>query len=508
MFTGIGASPPLIFLRSNPFHSCLATCGVSYNGNSASVSYNFSQTLDALGSQYLEYADPEFSSKTQNVCLPDRVQSYGDCLNGDPTADKHYPGLLRKQNPDYTGKIKYRGEMMQSCISAITSDTTTGVKFTLTLNESFLMPLCRIQSIYKSPYFTYCQSFGINCQWISQNFLRLFSATSKVATALTSITISPVPSTFKYRYYISQPPSFMVERIPRACLYATPLVAAYNQSNGVTLVPGTPSTLNFSLQNYTVVPDKWFLYVQMPTLQQYTVPPSGGSLNSIGEANRYPVINKISIQVGSSQRFFEDLNTYELWQMSARNGCKIPYAEWAGLVPNAVGSVLCFSPSDLFVVTTPDEKEKRETYFTAGQAIGSNLDITVTVTSPASSATQITNATVYLLASASNSMVVTPEEVIVKTTPVTNKNVWSGIDTGKEAAKIPVDDYGTMAGGSWFDSFKQGFTLPLHLLGMGNGGLVLGGSVFDTLRKGFSLLGLGSGGQAMTERQLSRSMLY
>jgi len=223
---------------------------------------------------------------------------------------------------------------------------------------------------------------------------------------------------------------------------------------GAVLAAGSTQIITSNAIRLSQIPDLIYIYAMKPQ-EEKTFKDSDGFL----------AIEKINIQMGDMVGVLQNSNSYQLWQMSVRNGLKMSYIEFSDRIGSVLvidpakdcGSVINGSKTELLLQVTATVKNTQYAYFP-------NLNWS--------------SATGLLVAKrdATDAITYTPDLVIMTVQnqrveiSTTSANVFSGIDLNESLANVQETDLSfsdvkspvsqsSLSGGSFSSFLKDGLNV-------------------------------------------------
>jgi len=451
-----------IALRQFALQSMMASCTLNLNDFSVSLasSYQYIQALGLLSNS----SENLNSSQSTGACMPDRWSTYA--------AEAASPGGAF----DVAGFGPYNdfgGSGRTADIKSITfSEDETSAVVTFDTSEPLIIsPLEYGTTESKS-------LFGINTLQLTCAYNYFNRGLSYVVPSGTSVSSVDLALTYQGIdvCFITPTDRSLVEK-PLKTTYSWTQVSQFTTTVGGTVSPG--SSISFSTNSFElpVVPGRYLIFAA----------PSQNDLQDATQSipNICFPISQVSVQFGSRGGLLSGATPRQLYDISRRNGVKQSYPIWSGqpVVTSGgdygytyCGGPLCISTAaDL---SLPDD-------MCPGMSVRTQFTLNGTLKNHTAKAW--TNIRVVVLALVSGS---------ITSRDGTTSGSLGGITQAemKKAKEMsPLGDI-TMSealnatgysGGSWWDSFKQGFMMPINAVKsiapailpfIGHGGASVGGA--------------------------------
>lgn len=296
-----------------PVNRYLQTGTVDINGYQTTT--QIAATLDAK----IANMDPMDLALITQASLPDAYEVFDSNMLQDPL----------KTGANAVDAVKTRGLGAQYLVSYADTAVNTELDVTVTLEEMITSDSFQWQTPRDAQPFKDINSFilTLNIQNMI-NALNINQSVAGVAATVVSARHSLLVRTWA--------PS-LVEKIPGSLVYNSPRTTQIARQS--TLVPVAGSTFNLNTTTINGIPSMFVLMVRRPRAAYGTV--------------RYCPITGVSVDMDNRQAIFQNMNQYQLYSLSSKNGYNRRFATFAGqrafpqTANNGAGSILFFRPSDM-----------------------------------------------------------------------------------------------------------------------------------------------------------------
>jgi len=226
-------------------------------------------------------------------------------------------------------------------------------------------------------------------------------------------------------------------KIPEEVVYDYFNLETYQNDQNTTLQPGASQSFTNNSIQLSVVPRSIWIYCAVPR----------GS-KTFEDADAYFRINSISLQYLNVSGQLSSATINDLYNLSVKNGCKMPFHEWSGQTNNfnvntgstaLVGSVLRLDASDFAIPSN----------LAPGCNANSQLQFTINITNQAGVARDVS---IYTIVGNEGLMTISNNSMMTQLAVLTQEDVLFARENGDYR-----DEYfhGSLYGGSFWSRLKN-----------------------------------------------------
>lgn len=365
--------------RAFPLASITNSLKATINGSSIEIQY--ADALQAMLRYNTEFEQTQYDLSGTPDFL-DNYQNYADGVasSNNPLADYANSGYKR-------GRGAFRVDSIVNPVSVDGITPTTSVVLFTVIEPLLLSPF-----LYRSEKLE-AGLIGVRNMTVQYSFLagqleRVWSHASNpgvnITSVLTEIGANAGTTNPKLHVLYLSPPVLDSSMVPSNVVYDYVKTDTYVNDMNSTLASGaSQSYVNNAIQLSTV-PKAIYIYASLPNSQK-----------TYQTTDTFFKINSISLQYLNTSGQLSSASTWDLYQLSVKNGCKLTWEEWQGQTNNLssgvnvglCGGVLKIDTEDLAI---PDN-------VASGMNLASQLAYTLNITNVSNSpkAVQLTTVLVY-----------------------------------------------------------------------------------------------------------------
>lgn len=316
--------PTLMGLRAYPLTSCANNITLTLNNNTVSTQPN--KYVNALGHIL---SDEQLRENFTGVQYPDQNQLYSQSV-----------GAALYEFSGYG--TNWYGSRIQGPVYNVLTNTPTAGSIQVTWYEEVMIPPLLWNRQGGAPGLAYVNTFNLN--YGLNNISRMWSSvvcnpTSIVAGEPRTLSITSVSIDAAVLHFNYLTPS-SIKPLPQRVQYNAPQLFPINYDYTSAIAPGD-STIK-SIQSNSIqlvtIPSKIVIFVAKKL---------GSATNDLFATDSLCVIDKLSVTLNNQPLQLGNMNTFDLWKLSKRNGLNMSWEQFN----NKQGSliVLNLATSDLVV---------------------------------------------------------------------------------------------------------------------------------------------------------------
>ena len=419
--------------RAYPLASITNSLKATINGSSIEIQY--ADALQAMLRYNTEYEQTQYDLSGTPDFL-DNYQSYADGVASanNPLADYANSGYKR-------GRGAFRIDSIVNPVGDGVNATTSVVYFTV------IEPLLLSPFLYRSEKLE-AGLIGVRNMTVQYSFLagqleRIWShdATNpgvNITSVLTEIGANAGTSNPKLHVLYLSPPVLDSSMVPSNIVYDYVKTDSYVNDMNTSLPAGASQSFVNNAIQLSTVPKAIYIYACLPNSQK-----------TYATTDTFFRINSISLQYLNTSGQLSSASTFDLYQLSVKNGCKLTWEEWQGQTNNLstgatvglCGGVLKIDTEDLAI---PDN-------VASGMNLASQLAYTLNITNVSGAAKSVQLVTVLVYEGLMN-ISTQDGNMITQIGVIDTRDV---LETRMSGAWVPYNKKLDLVGGSFWGKLKS-----------------------------------------------------